>query len=141
MTEVVKSVRVADPELAQDNATYDIGTLKVSVRSFLSSNAIRATHSIDYNQIDWCTSNNSTPCAIEKISIPMLIAAMGGHYFIRDSEMFYERAKSTDKDFIVIEGATHGFGTCTACEQFPGQYSNATRNFFDYVRDWINARF
>jgi hypothetical protein len=141
VTEIVKSVRVPDPELAQDNATYDIGTLKVSVRSFLSSNAIRATHSIDYNQIDWCTSNNSTPCAIEQISIPMLIAAMGGHYFIRDSEMFYERAKSADKDFIVIEGATHGFGTCTACEQFPGQYSNATRNFFDYVRDWINARF
>ena len=31
---------------------------------------------------------------------------MGAHYFIRDSEMFYEWAKSADKDFIVIEGAT-----------------------------------
>jgi hypothetical protein len=142
VTELVESVRVADPELAQDNATYDIGTLKVSVRSFLSSNAIRAKHSIDYNQIDWCTSNNSTPCAIEKISIPMLIAAMGGHYFIRDSEMFYERAKSPDKDLIIIEGATHGFGRCVPCEQVTGQsYSNATANFFNYVRDWINARF
>jgi hypothetical protein len=71
----------------------------------------------------------------------MLIAGMGGHYFIRDAEFFYERAKSADKDLIIIEGATHGFGRCVPCEQTPGQYSNATANFFNYVRDWINARF
>jgi hypothetical protein len=72
----------------------------------------------------------------------MLIAGMGGHYFIRDAELFYERSKSADKDLIIIEGATHGFGRCVPCEQVTGQsYSNATANFFNYVRDWINARF
>jgi hypothetical protein len=142
VTQIIRSVRVAEPENEEESKTFEDGTLLVTIRSFLGANAIRATHSIDYNQIHWCTSNNSTPCAIENISVPILIAGMGGHYFIRDAEFFYERAKSVDKDLIIIEGATHGFAPCTACEQVTGQsYSNARQNFFDYVRDWINARF
>ena len=66
---------------------------------------------------------------------------MGGHYFIRDNEIHYELAASDDKDFIVIEGATHGIRPCTACETAPGQYSNTVRNFFDYLETWINTRF
>jgi len=41
----------------------------------------------------------------------------------------------------VIEGATHGLGECTACETVPGQYANATKNLFDQMTKWINARF
>jgi hypothetical protein len=141
VTQVVRSVRVAAPENAEGDKRFLEGTKILTLRSFLGANAIRATHSMDYNQIDWCSTNNSTVCALDHISIPMLIAGMGAHYFIRDAEFFYERAKTVDKDLIVIEGATHGFGRCIPCEQTPGQYSNATRNFFDYVRDWINARF
>ena len=77
--------------------------------------------------IDWCSSNNSTPCALQSISVPLLITAMGGHYFIRDNEIHYEMAASKDKDFVVVEGATHGITPCTACEKTPGQYSNVTR--------------
>jgi hypothetical protein len=50
-------------------------------------------------------------------------------------------AASGDKDFVVIEGALHGFTLCIACEQFPGQYSNTVKNLFDYAAAWINARF
>src|SRR3712207_8498547 len=57
------------------------------------ANAIRATHSMDYSQIDWCSSNNSTVCALDHITIPMLIAGMGAHYFLGDAELFYERSK------------------------------------------------
>jgi hypothetical protein len=66
---------------------------------------------------------------------------MGGHYFVRDSEVHYEMAASKDKDFVVIEGATHGGTPCTACEPTPGAYSNTTKNLFDYVAKWINARY
>jgi len=62
-------------------------------------------------------------------------------YFIRDNEIHYEVAASPDKDFIVIEGATHGITPCVRCEQSPGQYSNSVKNFFDYVAKWVNARF
>jgi hypothetical protein len=139
VTEVVNSVRRANPSLAKESATFENGARLLTVRSFLSANATRATDSMD--GIDDCSTNNSTPCALRSISVPVLIAAMGAHYFIRDNEIHYEVAASSDKDFIVIEGANHGITPCVRCEQAPGQYSNSVKNFFDYVAKWVNARF
>ena len=137
--QIVESVRPTARGVEAQNATFDGGTRLLTVRSFLSANAIRATDSMD--GIDWCSSNNSTPCALRNISVPILITGMQAHYFMRDNEIHYEVAVSPDKDFIVIEGATHGVTPCTACETSPGQYSNSVKNFFDYVQNWINARF
>jgi hypothetical protein len=91
--------------------------------------------------VHWCSSNNSVPCAIQAISVPLLITAMSANSYFRFNELHYELAKSTDKDFIIIEGATHSQMPCVRCEVTPGQYSNATRNFFDYAAAWINKRF
>ena len=45
-----------------------------------------------------------------------------------------------DKDFIVIEGATHGGTGCTECTAVTGvDYSNARKNIYDYVAAWSNA--
>ncbi len=137
--EPIKSVYVADPKLARDNLRFRSGTKVYTLRSFLSAQAIRARNSMD--DIDYCSSNNSTVCAVQSISVPVMFAAMGAHYFIRDNERHYDMARSKDKDFIVIEGAVHGFTPCTACEQTPGQYSNSVKNLFDYAAKWINARF
>ena len=133
----VESVRVPsfDPEASGDFAS----TIFLTVRSFLSVRAMRSTDSME--GIDWCSSNNSTACNLQNVSIPLLVTAMGGHYFIRDSEIFFDMAVSADKDFMVIEGASHGGTPCTACEQFPGQYSNTVKNLFDQMATWINARF
>ena len=111
----------------------------LALKSFLSANAVRATNSMD--GIDWCSSNNSTPCAVKNISVPVLFTAMGAHYFIRDNEIHFEMSASKDKDFIVVEGTTHGIRPCAACEKTPGQYSNTVKNFFDYVAKWINERY
>jgi hypothetical protein len=73
--------------------------------------------------------------------VPLLVAAMGGHYFVRDNEIHYDLAASADKDFVVVEGAEHGQTPCLRCESVPGQYSNTVKNFYDYARDWINKRF
>jgi hypothetical protein len=133
----VASVRVPsfDPEASGEFGS----TIFLTIQSFLSVRAMRSTDSMD--GIDWCSSNNSTPCNLQKVSIPLLVTAMGGHYFIRDSEVFFDMAASADKDFLVIEGASHGGTPCTACEQVPGQYSNTVKNLFDQVATWINARF
>ena len=114
-------------------------TMFLTVKSFLSVRAVRSTDSMD--GIDWCSSNNSTPCNLQNMTIPLLVTAMGGHYFIRDAEQYFDMAASADKDFFVIEGATHGGTECTACETTPKQYANATKNLFDLMRDWMNARF
>jgi hypothetical protein len=137
--EVVRSVYVADPRLARDNLRFGSGTKVYTLKSFLSANAIRAKHSID--DIDFCSTNNSTVCAVRSISVPVLFAAMGAHYFIRDNERMHDMALSQDKDLVVIEGAVHGFTPCTACEKTPGQYSNTVKNLFDYVAKWIDGRF
>jgi hypothetical protein len=111
----------------------------LTVKSFLSVRAVRSTDSFD--GVDWCSSNNSTPCNLQNMTAPLLVTAMGGHYFIRDAEQYFDMAASPDKDFYVIEGATHGGGECTACETTPGQYKDATKNLFNLMRDWMNARF
>ncbi len=137
--QIIESVRPPFLNQKEANATFNEGTRFLTLRSFLSANAIRSTDSMD--QIDWCSSNNSTPCALQNISVPILLGAMGGHYFIRDNEIHYEVAASEDKDYIIVEGALHGVRPCTACETTPGQYSNTVKNFFDYVANWINTRF
>lgn len=137
--EIVKSVAVSVQGLEKTNRAFDTGTKLFTLRSFLSANAVRTTDARD--GIDHCSSNNSTTCAVGSISVPVMIAAMGAYHFIRDDEIIYERAASRDKDFVVIEGAVHGFTPCTACEKTKGQYSNSVKNLFDYVAAWTNQRF
>ena len=137
--QVVESVRPAQPELAAASSSLAQGSLFLTVRSFLSAYAIRAKDSMA--DVDWCSTNNSVPCAIQAISVPLLVTAMSANSYIRFNELHYGLAKSTDKDFIIIEGATHSQMPCVRCEVTPGQYSNATKNFFDYAATWINKRF
>ena len=67
---------------------------------------------------------------------------MGAHYFIRDKEVLFENGAMADKDFIVIEGATHGGTGRTECTAVTGvNYSNARKNIYDYVSAWAKARF
>jgi len=67
---------------------------------------------------------------------------MQGHNLIRDGERTFESAASADKDYIVIEGATHGGTGCTECTAVTGvNYSNARKNIYDYVSAWAKARF
>ncbi|MFM2444521.1 MAG: hypothetical protein RJB09_1707 [Pseudomonadota bacterium] len=137
-TEIVRSVRVGLSQNAKLDRTLENGTQFLTVESFLSANAIRARDSMV--EIDWCSSNNSTPCALREISVPMLIAAMGGHYFVADNEIHYDVAASKDKDYVVIEGAVHGQTPCEACSKLTGQsYGNATKNLYDYVAKWASA--
>jgi hypothetical protein len=133
----VESVRVVS--LAPGDETGFGSMMFLTVKSFLSVRAVRSTDSMD--GVDWCSSNNSTPCNLQQMAIPLLVTAMGGHYFIRDAEQYFDMAASSDKDFYVIEGATHGGTECVPCEKTPKQYSNATKNLFDLMRDWMNLRF
>jgi len=105
----------------------------------LARRAVRSNDS--FNDVDFCSSNNSTPCNLQQMRAPLLVTTMGGHYFIRDAEQYFDMAASVDKDYYVIEGATHGGTECTACETTPGQYNNATKNLFDLMASWMNARY
>jgi hypothetical protein len=133
----VVSVRPVSTDSA--NAHSFGATMFLTTKSFLSVRAVKSTDSMD--GIDWCSSNNSTPCNLQNLTVPLLVTAMGGHYFIRDAEQYFDMAVSPDKDFYVIEGATHGGTECTACETTPGQYNNATKNLFDLMARWMDTRY
>jgi hypothetical protein len=138
----VNSVRVHG-QSAESRKTFNSGTLYLSLKSFLSVRSVRSTHAID--EVDWCSTNNSAPCAVQNISVPLLVVTMGGHYFIRDGEIIYNMATTDDKDYIVIEGATHGGTPCKNCmpagRGYNGRYDNAVKNNFNYIADWINQRY
>ena len=138
-TEIVKSVRVPAQDSVERMRSFHDSAKLLTVRSFLGTRAIRARES--YDGIDYCSNNNSTPCHLKRITVPILILGMSGHYFLRDNEIHYEVAASQDKEYIIIEGASHGVRPCRPCEKTPGQYSNTVKNTFDYIQKWINARF
>jgi len=138
-TEMIKTVRPPGKPNPAANATFEQGARLLTLRSFLTANAIRSTNAS--TGVDWCSTNNSTPCALGQIDVPLLVTAMGGGTGIRDSEWLYDQAASRDKDFFVLEGATHNIEPCVECETRKGQYDNCTKNYFNYLRDWINQRF
>lgn len=119
------------------------GVVPNTVLSFLSVNAMRASHAM--TGIEWCTSNNSGPCNLPKVTVPLIIMAMGGHYFLRDGEIMFDAAASKDKEFIIVDGSTHYGTPCTRCmpegQKYDGRYDNSMKNNFDHIAAWINKRF
>ena len=139
--QIVRTVRVSDPGQREADATFD-GVKFLTLTSFLSANAIWSTHSLNESEIDWCSSNNSVPCAVASVAVPILVMAMQGHYFIRDGEYIYQTAASADKEFIIVEGANHGLGPCGPCAALHNaDYSNARTNMFNYIDNWVSVRF
>jgi pimeloyl-ACP methyl ester carboxylesterase len=130
VTQIVRSVRLANPGLAESNATF-AGSRDLTVMGFLSLRAVRSTN--PYTGVDISSNNNSTDYHLQNITVPLLVVSSGAHYFIPAGEKHYDAAKSQDKDYVVIEGAAHTGPPCTACESFPGQYANSLTNQFKRV--------
>jgi hypothetical protein len=139
--QIITSVSPVEPETRSSTMSFDRGAKQLTLRSFLSTQAVRSTNSL--NGIDHCSSNNSTVCALKSISVPTLVMGMGGYLFIRDSEEEFESSKAADKDLVFIEGATHGFTPCANCTNTGGaaEYSNSVKNLFDYVQVWTDHRY
>jgi len=146
----IRTVRVAggvngDP--AKVNFQYaGAGTFSITVRSFLSTYAVRTsgplmiTHN-DIQGIDWASSNTSTPSNLEGVHVPALQIAGTGWYWAVPSEIEFNHLASADKELIYVEGMEHALDTCKACEQYPGQYGDAGAEAFDYIAAWTRSRF
>jgi hypothetical protein len=137
-TEIVHSILPPIRITPDANATFAAARVS-TVRTFLSTAAIRSTNAHD--GVDWCSSNTSTPCALEQISVPVLFTATGAGTLLRDTEVMFEHSASKDKDFVVVEGLLHALIPCNVCGRPVEQWSNGTRNLFDYIATWINKRF
>jgi len=139
VTQIVHSIEPPHPDRAKSNLSFDVGTKLLTVKSYLSTNAIKSTNSFD--GVDWCSVNNSSMCNIQYIKVPTLIVAMGAYHLLADEERIFEKSAATDKDYIVIEGGTLGYTGCKDCGVPAENFSNAMKNNFDYVAKWANAKF
>jgi hypothetical protein len=99
----------------------------------------------DITGVIYSSSNTSAPSNVEGVTVPLLIVAMTGHYFIVPDEIIYNHAASKDKTLVFKEGAVHGLTPCTACATalgLPANYFGDTvGRLFDYIDEWVSVRF
>jgi hypothetical protein len=117
----------------------------VALREFLNTYAIRVTDEFGYGEdsvrgIDWSSSYTCAPGNVKGINVPLLTMGMTGSYEYLAAELIYENAKSSDKAIAFVEGASHGFATCTRCEKTPGQYGDTVKTLFDFVDKWLSQK-
>ena len=140
VTESYTSVRLPNGGEYPGVLTFDSGTKNLTMTSFLTGNAIRATDALDYNKIDWCSTNDSVPCALQHITTPILMVGMGAYYFFPDMERYYlYYSNSPDKTFIIAAGLVHGLTPCGNCPG--GPYTNMSTNMWNYIANWIQTRY
>jgi hypothetical protein len=144
VTQIVRSVRL--PENATpETPSMSRGALKTTVKGFLTSYAIRVTDNYGYDEdtvrgVDWTSTYSSNPGNAEGITVPLVILGMTGHWEYAAAEEIYDHAKSKDKTLAYVEGATHGYSTCTKCEKTPGQFGNTMKTTYDYVDGWLSKK-
>jgi hypothetical protein len=140
ITEKYTTVRQPDPSDFPGILSFDTGTKNLTVTSFLTANAIRSSDALDYNQIQWCSTNDSVPCALQSIKTPILMFGMGAYYFFPDMEQYFlHYSASPDKTFLVADGLVHGLTPCGNCPG--GPYTNMENNLWNYIGNWIKVRF
>jgi len=142
--QIIQSVRVPK-NMASPTPTLGTGGLTTTVRRFLSSFALRATDGYGYDEdslygIDFASSYNSTPFAVEGVTVPLLELGMTGSHEFFMQETIFGHAKSADKELAYVEGANHPFTTCTPCQTKWGEsYGNTLKTTYDYVDGWLST--
>jgi hypothetical protein len=141
-TEVIHSVRV--PENTRNvSPLLNRGALKTSLRGYLSTYAIRTGPDYGYDGthvtgVDWRSTYASPPGNVTGISVPLLVMGMTGHWEYLAAETIWRMARSRDKTIAFVEGATHLYDTCKACEPRPGAYGDTLKTTYDAIDRWLS---
>jgi hypothetical protein len=101
--------------------------------------------------VDYDSSATSTVTNVKGITVPLIIIAHTGHYFIRPDEIIYDFATSPDKTLAFNEGAVHGGGPCSECalqidptltpEEATAYFGDTFGRSFDFYAEWLNERY
>jgi hypothetical protein len=143
-TQIVHTVRVPE-NLTSFTPSLETGALVTTVRRFLNTYAVRVKDDFGFDKssirgIDWSSSYSNPPGSVEGITVPLLAMGMTGHWEFLAAETIYEHAKSADKTIAFVEGATHGYTTCTKCEKTPGQFGDTQKTTYDFVDSWLSKK-
>lgn len=101
--------------------------------------------------VDYDSSATSTVTNVKGITLPTIIIAHTGHYFIRPDEIIYDAAISPDKTIAFNEGAVHGGGPCSECAlqidptftpaEANAYFGDTLKRSFDFYAEWLNERY
>jgi hypothetical protein len=136
-TEIVTRIAAPAAQPEDQGRLYDT-TLNVTVRHFLSFDALTLTPDYaltdsDIRGVVWRSTANSVPGNVEGIHVPTLIMAATCAQHLTTSEIAFDRSAATDKTFVGVEGANHGFQPCKP------EYGDTLKRTFDYVDGWLTA--
>ena len=140
--QVVHSVRPPKP-INGLTAKLNMGAVNTTVRGWLTDNAIRLKPDFGYDAsgvygVEWTSSYASTAGNVTQICVPSLMLGMTGSYEFLAAELLYHQSPAKDKQLAFIEGASHMYDTCTACEKTAGQYGNTLKTLYDYADKWLS---
>jgi pimeloyl-ACP methyl ester carboxylesterase len=140
-TQIVHTVRVPT-NMTQTTTSFAKGALRTTVHNFLTAFAVRVGDDFSYDEdsiqgVDWNSSYTTPSASVRNVSVPLLAMGMTGSWEFLAAELIHENARSTDKSIAFVEGATHGYATCTRCETTPGQFGDTRKTTYDYVDAWL----
>ncbi len=141
-TEIVHTVRVPE-NMNPTTSSMERGALRTTLRKFLGTFALRVGDDFAYNEdsirgVDWASSYTTPAGNVRNVKVPLLTMGMTGHWEFLAAEIIYENAASTDKTIAFVEGANHGYTTCTKCEKTPGQFGDTLKTTYDYIDSWLS---
>ena len=122
-------------------------SLNTTVRGFLSTCAIKTDEDFRVNVdglqgVHWNSNINSPIGNIEGITVPSLFMGMTGSYEYLAAEEIYNHSAASDKTIAFVEGASHNFTPDRDAEKYNNtNYGDTVKKLFDYVDNWLNARF
>lgn len=139
-TQIVPSLRPASSATSSPTLTTGAARL-TTVRKFLNTWACRTTKDYgwgaDYIRgIDWQSTYNNSPGAVESIKVPLLVVGMSASSLVVSAETIYDHAVSTDKKLAYIEGATHMTSPINKT-----LYGDTNATTVNYIDDWLSLRF
>jgi hypothetical protein len=154
--QIIESVR--PPSGRRDAAlNCEESTIFANVHIWLGAHALRATPRLytqtedDMTGVDYDSSATSTVTNVKGITVPLIIIAHTGHYFIRPDEIIYDAAISSDKTLAFNEGAVHGGGPCSECAlqidptltpaEATAYFGDTFKRSFDFYAEWLNERY
>ena len=137
VNEIVRSVRPpSGGRAAETLGTLGVMSQDTTVRRFLAMSSIRTQQDFAFTEddivgVDWASAMSSTPANAEGITVPTLVMSMTCHYLIVPDEIIFNHLAARDKQFALVEGATHGFTPCRP------EYGDTLGRTFDYVDAWL----
>ena len=136
--QILSTVRLPEKQMRPADAPHLFAEPEMeTVREFLSSFITRLNPDYHWTEdglygIDWHSSASSLAGNTEGIHVPTLIMSGTCAAHIAFHEAAFDHSAATDKEYVGVEGANHGFQPCKP------EFGDTYKRTFDFVDSWLS---